>query len=66
MLTDPRLPESPETPLAEHALVLHLALRDVASRLGVDVSVDEEGRLHVAKVPPPHRSRWTGACPRRR
>lgn len=43
----------PETLLAEHALVLHLALRDVAARLGtegVDVTVDEEGRLHVARL----------------
>ncbi|MET8340261.1 Tn3 family transposase [Streptosporangium canum] len=52
-LTDLQLPEHPETLLAEHALVLHLALRDVAARLGtdgVDVIVDEEGRLHVARL----------------
>jgi TnpA family transposase len=52
-LTDLQLPEDPETLLAEHALVLHLALRDVAARLGtdgVDVTVDEEGRLHVARL----------------
>ncbi|MEV1248654.1 DUF4158 domain-containing protein [Nonomuraea sp. NPDC049750] len=52
-LTDLQLPEHPETLLAEHALVLHLALRDVAARLGtegVDVTVDQEGRLHVARL----------------
>ncbi|MEV0234173.1 transposase [Nonomuraea sp. NPDC050786] len=52
-MTDLQLPEHPETLLAEHALVLHLALRDVAARLGtdgVDVTVDEEGRLHVARL----------------
>jgi hypothetical protein len=33
-------------------MVLHMALRDVAGRLGGEsgLSVDEEGRLHVAKL----------------
>lgn len=52
-LVDLQLPEDPGQLLAEHALVLHLALNDVAGRAGrdgVDVSVDAEGRLHVAKL----------------
>ncbi|MBW8482611.1 Tn3 family transposase [Actinomadura parmotrematis] len=52
-LTDLSLPEDPGQLLAEHALVLHQALRDVGSRLceeGVGVSVDEDGRLHVAAL----------------
>ncbi|MEU8319627.1 Tn3 family transposase [Nonomuraea sp. NPDC048881] len=52
-LVDLQLPENPGQLLAEHALVLHLALNDVASRVGhdrVDVSVDADGRLHVAKL----------------
>jgi hypothetical protein len=51
-LTDLRLPEDPATLLAEHAMVLHMALRDVSCHVGGDTGlrVDDEGRLHVAKL----------------
>ncbi|MFG2246377.1 Tn3 family transposase [Spirillospora sp. NPDC048823] len=51
-LTDLRLPDDPGTLLAEHAMVLHMALRDVSGRIGGEsgLSVDDEGRLHVAKL----------------
>ncbi|MGW7484720.1 hypothetical protein ACWGH8_39825 [Nonomuraea muscovyensis] len=52
VLTDLRLPAGPAMLLAENALVLHMALRDVSQRVGGEggLSVDAEGRLHVARL----------------
>ncbi|WP_202126077.1 Tn3 family transposase [Actinomadura physcomitrii] len=52
-LTDLGLPEDPASLLAEHVMILHMALKDVAGQItagGAEASVDEEGRLHVAKL----------------
>ncbi|GLY76063.1 transposase [Actinoallomurus iriomotensis] len=52
-LTDLGLPEDPSSLLAEHAMILHMALMDVAGQItagGAEASVDDEGRLHVAKL----------------
>lgn len=54
-LTDLELPEDPQQLLAEHAMILHLALQDVAGQItagrdGLEVTVDDDGRLHVARL----------------
>ena len=52
VLTDLGLPEDPDELLARHAVTLHETYTTVSRRLAVNtaVTVDEQGRVHVASV----------------